>query len=193
MFSRLGWPSPLAPGAAGCARRARYSRTGEAGARRHNRRFCADTYRSTPKPHGARVGDLSSLQAALSGAGRRTDGTGHPDGLVLAAAGDRVGNTALAPVGAAIVMVSCFSAAVACAGQNRDQLRRICVIPRHSTAAATARDALWMILIAPRPQIACYNAQAGRRAAGGGPVRQAWGGLRAISKAVFTQTGALVS
>ena len=33
---------------------------------------------------------LSSLQAALSGAGRRTDGTGHLGGLVLAAAGDRL-------------------------------------------------------------------------------------------------------
>ena len=72
----------------------------------------------------------------------------------------------------------------ACPGENRDQLRRICVVPRHSHLRSHGPRRHVDDLDCSRPQITCYKAQPDRRAVRRRACSAGMGGLRAISKAV---------
>ena len=74
----------------------------------------------------------------------------------------------------------------ACPGENQDQLRRIGAVPRHSHLRSHGPRRHVDDLDCSRPQITCYNAQPDRRAVRRRACSAGMGGLRAISKAVFT-------
>ena len=117
--------------------------------------FMGSTGRDRGLPHAGLLAVNLATRPLMTGHVR---GTGHPSGLVLVAVGDQLEIRPSRQWRRPSLWCRAWRCST-CPGQHRDQLRRICVVPRTATSAAMAYDAMWMILIAPRLQIACYNAQ----------------------------------